>query len=551
VSTDRLWYKDAVFYALSVRAFADGNADGIGDFVGAREKLDYLQDLGVTCIWLLPFYPSPLRDDGYDVSDHCQVHPDYGTLADCCDFIAAAHARGMRVLADLVVNHTSDQHPWFREARSSPHSPKRDYYVWSDTPERYRGVRVVFKDFESSNWTWDPAAGAYYWHRFFSHQPDRNYDNPQVRREMLAVVRSWLERGVDGFRCDAVPYLFEREGTNCEGLPETHAYCKELRRALARDYPGRLLLGEVNQRPADLGAYFGDEFHMAFHFPLVPRLFAALRREECRPLADLVRQTLSIPHPCQWLLFLRNHDEMLLSRVTDEERAYLFREYAQEPRMRLNTGIRRRLAPLLANDRRQIELCYSLLLTLPGSPMLYYGDEIGMGDNIELDDRNGLRTPMQWSSGRNAGFSQAGAERLYLPVIRDPVYGYQAVNVETQLGTETSLLRWLQQVIAVRKQHPAFGRGTTEFLDAADGRVLAYVRQEGGETLVVVHNFSRSGVSVGLDLRRFCGATPIELIGDREFPRIEERPYGLSLGPYGFYWFRLVGETGTRGKDGG
>jgi len=490
----------------------------------------------------LPFYQSPLRDDGYDVSDHCQVHPDYGTLKDCCDFIAAARARGIRVIADLVVNHTSDQHPWFLEARSSPHSPKRDYYVWSDTPEKYQDARIIFKDFEASNWTWDPVAHAYYWHRFFSHQPDLNYENPQVRREMLIVMRFWLERGVAGFRCDAVPYLFEREGTSCEGLPETHAYCKELRRALDRDYPGCLLLGEANQRPADLGNYFGDgdEFHMAFHFPLVPGLFMALRRAEGHPIVNIVQQTRSIPHSCQWLLFLRNHDEMLLSRVTDEERAYLFREYAEEPRMRLHTGIRRRLAPLLANDRRQIELFYSLLLTLPGSPMLYYGDEIGVGDNIELDDRNGLRTPMQWSSGDNAGFSQAEAEQLYLPVIHDPVYGYQAINVETQLRTETSLLRWLQRVIAVRKQHPAFGRGTIEFLGTADERVLAYVRQYGKETLLIVHNLSGSGLSVELDLQRFCNATPIDLLGNSEFPRIGEHPYRFNLGPHSFYWFRLV-----------
>ncbi len=547
MKTDTLWYKDALFYELHVRAFADSNADGIGDFAGARQKLDYLQDLGITCIWLLPFYQSPLRDDGYDVSDYYQVHPACGTLADCRDFIAAAHEHGIRVIADLVANHTSDQHPWFLEARSSPHSPKRKYYIWSDSDQKYRGARIIFRDSEPSNWTYDPVAKAYYWHRFFHHQPDLNYDNPQVQREMLNVMRFWLDLGLDGFRCDAAPHLFEREGTTSENLPETHAYFKELRRELDGAYPGRVLLAEANQGPADLCTYFGDgdEFHLAFHFPLMPRLFLALRREERRSIVDILNQTLPIPHTCQWLTFLRNHDEMTLARVTDEEREYLFREYAREPRMRLNNGIRRRLAPLLENDRRQLELLYSLVLTLPGSPVFYYGDEIGMGDNIWLDDRNGLRTPMQWSADRNAGFSQANPEQLYLPVILDPVYSYQVINVEAQLRTETSVLHWLRRLITVRKQHSAFGRGTIEFLDASNERVLAYVRQYREETLLVVNNLSRSILSVTLDLQQFCGATPIELIGNTEFPRIGERPYCLSLGPRGFYWFRLVGKAGT------
>ncbi len=409
---DSLWYKDAIFYELHVRTFSDSNADGTGDFAGARQKLDYLQDLGITCIWLLPFYQSPLRDDGYDVSDYYQVHPAYGTLADCHDFIAAAHEHGIRVIADLVANHTSDQHPWFLEARSSPRSPKRNYYIWSDSDQQYKEARIIFRDSEPSNWTYDPVAKAYYWHRFFHHQPDLNYDNPQVQREVLNVMRFWLDLGLDGFRCDAAPNLFEREGTTSENLPETHAYFKELRRELDRAYPGCILLAEANQGPADLCTYFGDgdEFHLAFHFPLMPRLFLALRREERRSIVDIINQTLPTPHTCQWLTFLRNHDEMALARVTNEEREYLFREYAREPRMRLNNGIRRRLAPLLENDRRQLELLYSLVLTLPGSPVFYYGDEIGMGDNIWLDDRNGLRTPMQWSADRNAGFSRANPE---------------------------------------------------------------------------------------------------------------------------------------------
>jgi len=542
MQTEALWYKDAIFYELHVRAFCDSNADGIGDFAGATQKLDYLHDLGITCIWLLPFYPSPLRDDGYDVSDYCQVHPDYGTLEDCRAFIAAAHQRNIRVIVDLVVNHTSDQHPWFQEARSSPHSPKRDYYVWSDTPEKYREARVIFKDFESSNWTWDATAGAYYWHRFFHHQPDLNYDNPQVRREMLNVVRFWLELGVDGFRCDAAPHLFEREGTNCENLPETHAYFQELRHEIDRTHPHCMLLAEANQHPTEVRAYFGneDKVHMAFHFPLIPRLFIALRREDRQSIVEILAQTPPIPENCQWGVFLRNHDEMMLSHLTAAEREYLFREYATAPGTRLNTGIRRRLAPLLDNDQQRIILLHSLLLTLPGSPVLYYGDEIGMGDNLVLDDRFGLRTPMQWNSEHNAGFSQADHTQLYAPVIDDTIYGYQTVNVAAQLRTETSLLRRLQRLIAARKQHRAFGRGSLEVLHPFNQKVLAYIRQYEGETLLIVNNLSHAPQLVELDLGRFRGVTPVELISQTPFPAVDEHPYVLSLGPHHFYWLRLL-----------
>lgn len=549
---DLLWYKDAIFYELHVRAFYDSKADGIGDFAGARQKLDYLQDLGVTCIWLLPFYQSPLRDDGYDISDYYQVHPDYGTMQDFRDFVDAAHERKIRVIADLVVNHTSDQHPWFLEARTSPASAKRDYYVWSETDQKYQGANIIFSDTERSNWTYDPIAQAYYWHRFFRHQPDLNYDNPEVQQEMFKIMRFWLEMGLDGFRCDAVPYLFEREGTNCENLPETHTYFRELRREIDRAYSGCILLAEANQWPEDVCAYFGagDEFHLAFHFPLMPRMFMALRREERRPLVDILSQTPPIAETCQWATFLRNHDEMTLAMVTDEERDYLFHEYARDPRMRLNAGIRRRLAPLMENKRRQIELLYSLLFTLPGSPVIYYGDEIGMGDNIHLGDRNGVRTPMQWSADRNGGFSRAEAERLYFPAIRDAVYGYETVNVEAQLRTEDSLLRWIRQLIAVRKQHRAFGRGSLEMLHPENPHILAYLRQYEGETLLLVHNLSRCAQPVELLLSRWREATPIEILGDIAFPTIGEAPYFLSLAPHGFYWFRLQGaEAFTANKD--
>ncbi len=538
---DPLWYKDAIFYELHVKAFYDSNRDGIGDFVGLTEKLDYLEWLGIDCIWLLPFYPSPLKDDGYDIADYFTVHPDYGSLDDFRRFLDAAHRRGIRVVADLVLNHTSDQHPWFQEARRDPHSPKRDYYVWSDTDQKYKEARIIFVDTETSNWTWDPVAKQYYWHRFFSHQPDLNYDNPEVREVMLDVLTYWLDLGLDGFRCDAVPYLFEREGTSCENLPETHAYLKEIRRRIDQRYPGRILLAEANQWPADVRAYFGDgdEFHMAFHFPLMPRMFMALRSEDRRPITDIFTHTPAIPETCQWGLFLRNHDELTLEMCTDEERDYMYYAYARDPLMRRNIGICRRLAPLVDNDRRKIELLNSLLFSLPGSPILYYGDEIGMGDDIHLGDRNGVRTPMQWSRDRNAGFSKAADAELYLPVIADPVYGYQAVNVEAQIQSPHSLVNWMKRLIAIRKKYQVFGRGSIEFLYPANEKVLAYIREYQGETALLVHNLAGSAQPVELDLTGWRGAIPVELFGQTRFPPIGDRPYVLTLGPYGFYWFRL------------
>jgi maltose alpha-D-glucosyltransferase/alpha-amylase len=541
MSVDDLWYKDAIFYELHVKAFYDSNADGIGDFRGLMEKLDYLQDLGVDCLWILPFYPSPLRDDGYDISDFYNVHPSYGTLADFRAFLRAAHHRRIRVITDLVMNHTSDQHPWFQDARRSPKSRYRNYYVWSQTYQKYTDARIIFTDTERSNWSWDMEAGAYYWHRFFSHQPDLNYDNPQVRRAMLRVIRFWLDMGVDGFRMDAVPYLYEREGTNCENLPETHAYLREVRKAVDRSHPGRVLLCEANQWPQDVRAYFGDgdECHMAFNFPVMPRIFMGLRREDRLPIVDIIEQTPGIPANCQWGLFLRNHDELTLEMVTDEERDYMYHEYATDPRMKLNLGIRRRLAPLMSNGRRQMELLTSLLFTLPGSPIIYYGDELGMGDNIYLGDRNGVRTPMQWSGDRNAGFSRADTAALYSPLIMDPVYGYQAVNVEAQLRTPSSLLNWTKRMIRIRKRYPVFGRGSIEFLRPANRKVLAYLRSDGEQTVLVVANLSRFSQPVELDLRRFRGMGLVELIGETRFPCVREEPYFLSLGPHGFYWFRL------------
>jgi maltose alpha-D-glucosyltransferase/alpha-amylase len=540
--SDPLWYKDTVFYELPVKAFCDANGDGIGDFAGLCAKLDYLSELGVDCLWLLPVHPSPLRDDGYDIADFYGVHPDYGSLQDFQKFLDAAHARGLRVITDLVMNHTSDQHPWFQEARRAPDSPYRPYYVWSDTDRRYHGARIIFTDAEKSNWSWDSVAQAYYWHRFFSHQPDLNYDHPGVRRAMLDVMRFWLDRGVDGFRCDAVPYLFEREGTDCENLPETHDYLKELRRIIDREYAGRILLAEANQWPEDVRAYFGagDEFHLAFHFPLMPRLYMALRAGDRLPITDIFTHTPRIPDGCQWCLFLRNHDELTLETVTDEERAFLYYAYASDPQMKLNLGIRRRLAPLMDNDRRKIELMVSLLFTLPGAPIIYYGDEIGMGDNVYLGDRNGVRTPMQWSGDRNAGFSTADPARLYLPVISDAVCGYQAVNVEAQAATPSSLLNTMKRLIAARKTSPAFGRGDIEFLRPQNQSVLAYFRRYRGEALLIVNNLARSSQPVALDLRSFAGFEPIEMLGGTRFPPIGEAPYSLSLGPYGFYWFRLT-----------
>ncbi|MEW5790832.1 MAG: maltose alpha-D-glucosyltransferase [Pseudomonadota bacterium] len=536
-----LWFKDAVFYELHVRAFQDSNGDGIGDFQGLITRLDYLRDLGVDALWLLPFYVSPLRDDGYDVADYYQIHPDYGTINDFKMFLEEAHARGLRVIADLVINHTSDQHIWFQQARLGPDNPYHDYYVWSDTDHKYLGTRIIFTDTETSNWAWDPVAGKYYWHRFFSSQPDLNYDNPAVREEMKNVIRYWLDLGLDGFRVDAVPYLFEREGTNCENLPETHAYIKELRAMVEAEYPGRLLLAEANQWPADVVDYFGDgdEFHMCFNFPVMPRLFMGLRREDRTPIVDIIEQTPPIPENAQWAIFLRNHDELTLEMVTDEDRDYMYAEYAKDPRMKINVGIRRRLAPLLDNDRRQIELLTSILLTLPGSPILYYGDEIAMGDNIFLGDRNGVRTPMQWSIDRNAGFSKADFERLYLPVIMDPVYGYQSINVEAQLRTESSLLRWTRRMIQTRKRYQVFGRGSITFLNLANRRVLAYLRCHEGVDVLVVNNLSRFAQPAELDLSRFNGRCPVEMLGETPFPPIGELPYFLTLGPYASLWFRL------------
>ncbi len=537
-----LWYKDAIIYELHVKAFCDGNGDGRGDFRGLIEKLDYLQDLGVTALWLLPFYPSPLRDDGYDIADYRGIHPDYGTLRDFRAFVREAHRRDLRVITELVVNHTSDQHPWFQAARrAKPGSARREFYVWSDNDTRYAGTRIIFTDTEKSNWAWDPVAGAYYWHRFFSHQPDLNFANPRVVQAVTRALRYWLDQGVDGLRLDAVPYLCESEGTSCENLPETHRVIKQIRRAVDEQYDDRMLLAEANQWPDDVRPYFGDgdECHMAFHFPLMPRMFMALRQEDRRPITDILRSTPAIPAECQWALFLRNHDELTLEMVTDEERDYMYREYAQDPRMRVNIGIRRRLAPLLDNGRRRIELLNSLLFSLPGTPVIYYGDELGMGDNIFLGDRDGVRTPMQWTADRNAGFSRADPQRLYLPPIMDAVYGYHAINVEAQQRNSSSLLHFMKRMIALRRQHKAFGRGTLEFLRPRNRKALAYVRRWRGEVILCVANLSRFAQPVELDLAEFRGFTPLEMIGRTEFPTIGDLPYFLTPGPHAFYWFHL------------
>ncbi|MDX2152456.1 MAG: maltose alpha-D-glucosyltransferase [Bryobacteraceae bacterium] len=539
---DTLWYKDAVIYELHVRAFADSDNDGMGDFAGLSEKLDYLQDLGVTALWLLPFFPSPWKDDGYDIADYNAVHPAYGTLKDVERFLTEAHRRGLRVITELVLNHTSDQHPWFQRARrAAPGSRWRDFYVWSDTPLRYTETRIIFKDFETSNWTWDPVANAYFWHRFYSHQPDLNYDNPEVREAMTAAVDYWLAMGVDGLRLDAVPYLYEREGTNCENLPETHQFLKDLRAHVDARFPGRLFLAEANQWPEDAIAYFGngDECHMAFHFPLMPRLFMGHRMEDRFPIIDILERTPAIPDNCQWALFLRNHDELTLEMVTDEERDYMYRMYAEEQRARINLGIRRRLAPLLENDRRRIELMNALLFSMPGSPVIYYGDEIGMGDNIFLGDRNGVRTPMQWSPDRNAGFSRANPQRLYLPIIIDPEYHYEALNVEAQQRNPSSLLWWMKHLIALRKNSKALSRGTIEFLHPENRKVLAFLRQYEDEIVLMVVNLSRYPQNCELDLSRFEGSIPVELLGRTEFPRIGQLPYFITLGRHGYYWFQL------------
>jgi len=542
---DPLWYKDAVIYELHVRTFFDANNDGVGDFRGLIQKLDYLSDLGVTCIWLLPFYPSPLRDDGYDIADYCNVHPSYGTLEDFQEFLDASHARGMQVLIELVINHSSDQHPWFEAARAAPAgSPERDFYVWSDTDQHYPDARIIFTDTEKSNWTWDAKAQAYYWHRFFSHQPDLNFDNPAVVAEVVRIMRFWLDMGVDSLRLDAIPYLVERDGTNCENLPETHRVIKQLRAALDQGHPNRMILAEANQWPSDVRAYFGDgdECHMAFHFPLMPRLFMSLRLEDRHPVVEIMRQTPSIPETCQWGLFLRNHDELTLEMVTSDERDYMYLAYSADPRMRVNVGIRRRLAPLLDNNRRRIELLMSILLSFPGTPIIYYGDEIGMGDNIYLGDRNGVRTPMQWSADRNAGFSRANPAKLYSPVILDPIFGYEVINVESQQPDASSLLNWTKHMIALRKIFRVFGRGTIQFLEPTNRKILAYVREYDGERVLCVANLSRFAQPMELDLSAFAGTTPVEMLGYVEFPRIARTPYPLTLGPYGFLWFELHGE---------
>jgi maltose alpha-D-glucosyltransferase/alpha-amylase len=546
-ASDPLWYKDAIIYEIHVRAFADSNADGIGDFQGLISKLDYLQELGVTCLWLLPFFPSPLRDDGYDISDYTSVNPSYGTIEDFQQFLDEAHSRNIQVMIELVINHSSDQHPWFQKARHAPKgSPEREMYVWSDTDKLYDGVRIIFTDTEKSNWTWDDVAQQYYWHRFFSHQPDLNFDNPRVMEEVLNAMRFWMDMGVDGLRLDAIPYLIERDGTNCENVPETHVLIKHIRAVMDAEYENRLILAEANMWPADVRPYFGDgdECHMAFHFPLMPRIYMALRQEDRLPITDIMAQTPPIPATCQWGLFLRNHDELTLEMVTDDERDYMNLAYAADTRMRINVGIRRRLAPLMDNNRRRIELLNSLLLSFPGTPILYYGDEIGMGDNIYLGDRNGVRTPMQWNSDRNAGFSKAVPAKLYFPVIMDPVWGYQAINVEAQESDASSLLHWTRNMIALRKIFQVFGRGTLEFLHPDNRKVLAYVREFTGEdghseTVLCVANLSRFAQPVALDLSKFAGRQPVEMLGYVPFPVITDQPYTLTLAPYSFFWLEL------------
>ncbi len=541
--SDDRWFKKAVFYEVLVRGFYDDNNDGTGDLAGITEKLDYLQWLGIDCIWLLPFYQSPLRDGGYDISDFFTVLPEYGDLADAVELVEQAHLRGIRVIADMVMNHTSDQHPWFVESRRDRTNPKADWYVWNDDDQRFPDARIIFVDTERSNWSWDPERQQYYWHRFFSHQPDLNYDNPEVQQAMLDVVRFWLDIGLDGFRLDAVPYLYERDGTNGENLPETHEFLKQMRKEVDATHPGRVLLAEANQWPADVVDYFGDddECHMCFHFPLMPRMFMAVRREQRYPVTEILSQTPDIPDGCQWGIFLRNHDELTLEMVTDDERDYMYSEYAKDPRMKRNIGIGRRLAPLVDGDRKLAELLHGLLFSLPGSPILYYGDEIGMGDNIYLGDRDGVRTPMQWTPDRNAGFSRADFAQLYLPPLMDPVYGFQAVNVEAQVRNPSSFLQWIQRALQVRKRHnDTFGMGTFEILQAENPSILAFIREWGEETLLCVNNLSRFAQPVELHLSRFEGRTPVELVGRVPFPRIGELPYLLTLGGHSFYWFQLL-----------
>jgi maltose alpha-D-glucosyltransferase/alpha-amylase len=541
-TADALWYKDAVIYQCHVRAYRDSDGDGIGDFAGLTEKLDYLQDLGVTAIWLLPFYPSPLKDDGYDIADYTAVNPIYGNMADFRAFLVEAHARGLRVITELVLNHTSDQHVWFqRSRRAKPGSRWRDYYVWNDSPDKYKDARIIFKDFEPSNWSWDPVAGAYFWHRFYSHQPDLNFDNPQVKASLLNVLDYWLKMGVDGLRLDAVPYLHEREGTNCENLPETHQVLKDLRKHIDERYENRMLLAEANQWPDDTSAYFGDgdECHTAFHFPVMPRLFMAIQMEDRYPIVDILQQTPKIPDNCQWLMFLRNHDELTLEMVSDEERDYMWRIYARDRRARINLGIRRRLAPLLGNDRRKIELMNVLLFSLPGTPVIYYGDEIGMGDNIYLGDRNGVRTPMQWSSDRNAGFSSANPQRLYLPPVIDYEYHFESINVETQHNNPQSLWWWMKRLIALRQQYPAFSRGTLEMLQPSNPKVLAFVRSFEGQNVLIVANLSRHTQYAEIDLSAYDGLRPVELFGYTKFPPLTRQPFVVTPGPHSYCWFHL------------
>jgi maltose alpha-D-glucosyltransferase/alpha-amylase len=544
---DPLWFKDAVVYETHVKAFRDANGDGIGDFPGLVEKLDYLEELGITCLWLLPFYPSPLRDDGYDIADYKGVHPSYGTLDDFRLLVREAHRRGIAVIVELVVNHTSDQHPWFQRARRAPRgSAERDYYVWSEHDRKYPDARIIFLDTERSNWAWDDVAQAYYWHRFFGHQPDLNFDNPRVLEEILEVMRFWLEMGVDGFRLDAIPYLVERDGTSCENLPETHAVVRRIREFVDRSYPNRLLLAEANQWPWDVRPYFGDgdECHMAFHFPVMPRIFMALRRADAEPIVDILRRTPAIPDTCQWGLFLRNHDELTLEMVSEEERDYMVLAYARDPRARLNLGIRRRLAPLVDNSRRRIELLNSLLFSFPGTPIIYYGDEIGMGDDVARPDRDGVRTPMQWSAGPTSGFSAADPAALYSPPIADPVYGHGAVNVEAQRRDPSSLFQWMRRMIRLRKLFRVFGRGSLDFVPAENRAILAYVRRWGEDTILCVANMSATPQPATLDLSAYEGTTPVEMQGVTGFPPIGRERYFLSVGGYGFYWFELRRQHG-------
>jgi maltose alpha-D-glucosyltransferase/alpha-amylase len=552
---DPEWYRRALFYEVLIRGFQDASGDGTGDIKGLTARLDYLQWLGIDCIWLLPIYESPLRDGGYDIADYLRILPEYGNIADFVELVEQAHRRGMRIIADLVMNHTSDQHSWFQASRSEPDGPYGDFYVWADEPDKYADARIIFVDTETSNWTFDPVRGQYYWHRFFSHQPDLNFENPKVQDAMIEVLKFWLDLGIDGFRLDAVPYLYEREGTNCENLKETHEYLKRIRSEIDAAYPDRVLLAEANQWPADVVQYFGDEetggneCHMAFHFPLMPRIFMAVRREQRYPISEILAQTPKIPAGCQWGIFLRNHDELTLEMVTDEERDYMYKEYAKDPRMKANIGIRRRLAPLLDNDRNQLELFTALLLSLPGSPVLYYGDEIGMGDNIWLGDRDGVRTPMQWTPDRNGGFSSSDPQRLYLPPVMDPIYGYQSLNVEAQQRHPQSLLHWTRRMIEIRKRHPVFGLGAYDELNSSNPSVLAFVREHDATTasqehdatdrILCVNNLSRFPQPVELDLRRFIGVTPVECMGGVTFPPIGELPYLLTLPGHGFYWFQL------------